>query len=147
MERLAVAVFPDRAKAEPTFRRLVDAGVRPQIHKHELLLEKLWFTPRKHPVRIEVPSNELERAEELLFDWDDRGELADAVHCPECNSLRVQYPQFAHKSVIPNAIVGLMAAFGKELQYYCEDCHYTWSDADFRPPIVRKHSAPYYFIE
>jgi hypothetical protein len=147
MERLAVAMFPDRAKAEPVCKRLAEAGMKPEIHKNELLLEKLWFVHKSHPVRIEVPCEQFEPAGHMLQDWDAHGALPDAIHCPECKSLRVQYPQFAHKSVIPNMIVGLMATFGGEKEYYCEDCHYTWPKEGTKMPKARPNSAPYYFIE
>jgi hypothetical protein len=147
MERLAVAMFPDRAKAEPVCRRLAEAGMKPEIHKNELLLEKFWFVSRSHPVRVEVPCNQFEPAEHMLQDWDAHGALPYAIHCPECRSLRVQYPQFAHKSVIPNMIVGLIATFGRQKEYYCEDCHYTWPKEGTKLSAVRPHSAPYYFIE
>ena len=147
MERIAVAVFPDRAKAEPICKRLAAAGIKPEIHKNELLLEKLWFTPKTHPVRIEVPCEQFERAEELLLDWDAQGAMSEAIHCPECGSMRLQYPQFAHKSVIPNVIVGLMATFGGQKEYYCEDCHYTWPKEGTKMPKAKPHSAPDYFID
>jgi len=147
MERISVAVFPDRAKAEPICRRLAEAGVKPEIHKNELLLEKFWFVPKTHPVRIEVPAGQFESAKKLLLDWEVQGVMSEAIHCPECKSLRVQYPQFAHKSVIPNVIVGLMATFGQEKEFYCEDCHYTWPKEGTKIPKARPHSAPYYFID
>jgi len=147
MERIAVAMFPDRAQAEPVCKRLAEAGVKPEIHKNELLLEKLWFVSKSHPVRIEVPSDEFDRAEEMLQDWDAHGGIPGAIHCPECKSLRVQYPQFAHKSVIPNMIVGLIATFGGQKDYYCEDCHYTWPKEGTKLSAIRPNSAPYYFIE
>jgi len=147
MERISVAVFPDRAKAEPICKRLADAGITSEIHKSELMLEKLWFAPKTYSVRVEVPCDQFERAEELLLDWDSHGAMSEAIHCPECKSLRVQYPQFAHKSFIPNAVVGLMATFGGERQFYCEDCHYTWPKEGTKLPKARPHSAPYYFID
>jgi len=88
-----------------------------------------------------------EKAEEMLLDCDAKGALPGAIHCPECKSLRVQYPQFAHKSVIPNVIVGLMATFGGQKEFYCEDCHYTWPMEGTKISAARPHSAPYYFIE
>jgi len=147
MERLAIALFPDRTKAEPVCKRLADAGLTPEIHKHELLLEKLWFVRKTHPVRIEVPSDQFERAEELITEWNAQGAMCEAIHCPECGSLRIQYPQFAHKAVIPNIIVGVMATFGAEKDFYCEDCHYTWPKEGSKISPSRPNGAPYYFIE
>jgi hypothetical protein len=147
MEKIAIALFPDREKAEQLSQRLTEAGLKPEIHKHELLLEKLWHVHKSHPVRVEVPSNQFELAEELVCHWDAQGGLADAIHCPECGSLRVQYPQFAHKAVIPNILVGVLATFGAEKDFYCEDCHYTWPKEGSKISPSRPHGAPYYFIE
>ena len=71
----------------------------------------------------------------------------EAVHCPECGSLRIQYPQATQKSLMTNFFMGLAAEVGiVNLHYYCEDCHYTWPH-DHTPPKQSPHGAPYYFIE
>src|SRR5437867_11806898 len=103
MNRIPIAMFSDRAKAEPLQKRLGDAGVRAEIHD-ELRLEKLWFVSKSAAgVRLEVPAGQFERAYQLLLDWDAaEGALRDAIRCPECESLRVDYPQFTRKSLLTN---------------------------------------------
>src|SRR5712664_3091243 len=103
MNRIPIAAFNHRSKAEPLHKRLVDAGVRAEIHD-ELRLEKLWFVSKPAAgVRIEVPANQFEQAEQLLHDWNAKGGgLSDAIRCPECKSLRVDYPQFTRKSMLTN---------------------------------------------
>ena len=74
--------------------------------------------------------------------------MQGAIRCPECSSLRVDYPQYTHKSALPNLLVGVLAnigAVGKE--FYCHDCHFTWPKEGTRPSRVRPNMAPYYFIE
>jgi len=45
----------------------------------------------------------LEARPKLLLEWDaSEGILREAIRCPECQSLQVHYPQFAHRSLIPN---------------------------------------------
>src|SRR5437868_1378860 len=114
MNRIAVATFNDRAKAEPLQHRLAEHGIKAEIHD-ELRLEKLWFVSKpKTGVRLEVPANQFEQSEKFLVEWDAKeGALRDAIHCPECGSCRIQYPQFAHKSVIPNVIMGFLASVGR----------------------------------
>jgi hypothetical protein len=149
MTRTPVAKFPNRAQAEPLRARLAQAGIPAEVHD-ELRLEKLWFACKPESgVRLEVPSDHFERAEELLLDWDAaEGALNQAIRCPECRSLRVQYPQFAHKSVIPNIIMGFLATVGRvEKHYYCEECHFSWPKAGTKPSVLRPNSAPHYFIE
>lgn len=149
MDRIPVALFNDRAEAEPVQQRLLQAGVLAEIHD-ELRLEKLWFVPKRDAgARVEVSVRQFERAEQLLLDWDAaEGLMHEAIRCPECGSLRVDYPQFARNSLLTNLAVGLMTEVGLvERDYYCEDCHFTWPKGETRPSKPRPHMAPYYFIE
>lgn len=149
MTRIPIALFNERAKAEPIQRRLVEAGITAEIHD-ELRLEKLWFVGKPEcGLRIEVPANQFERAEQMLVEWDAKeGALREAIHCPECKSLRVDYPQFTRNSLLTNVAMGLAAEVGLvEKDYYCEDCHLTWPKEGTKPHRDRSHMAPYYFIE
>jgi predicted Zn-ribbon and HTH transcriptional regulator len=149
MNRIPVAIFSTRSAAEPLQGRLAEAGIQAEIHD-ELKLEKLWFASKERSgSRLEVPAEQFERAYQLLLDWDVAdGALRDAVRCPECKSLRVQYPQFTRKSLIPNLVVGTLAAIGQiEKQYYCDDCHFTWPKQGTKPSLRRPNMAPYYFID
>jgi len=149
MTRIAVALFNDRTRAEPVQKRLLESGVQAEIHD-ELRLEKLWFVSKpKAGVRIEVPADQFERAQQLLIDWDmAEGFLREAIHCPECKSLRVDYPQFTRKSMLTNVAMGLAAEVGLvEREYYCEDCHFTWPKEGTKPRRDRPHMSPHYFIE
>ena len=149
MNRITVAFFSHQDKAEPVQKRLVANGVHAEVHD-ELRLEKLWYASKPNcGVRLEVPADEFERAEQLLLDWDmAEGALREAIRCPECKSLRIQYPAFAHKSVIPNVVMGFLARLGGvHEEYYCEDCHFTWPKEGTKASKLRPHMAPYYFIE
>ena len=149
MTRIPVALFSDRAKAEPLQKRLVESGIQAEIHD-ELRLEKLWFVSKPATgVRLEVPAEQFERALQLLINWDvAEGALREAVRCPECKSLRVDYPQFTRKSMLTNVAMGLVAELGLvDKEYYCEDCHFTWPKEGSKPRRDRPHMSPYYFIE
>jgi hypothetical protein len=137
MEWMPVALFSSRAAAEPIRSRLAHAGFDARLAESPSWLQRLWFVRKGEAgVRLEVPGNQFERAETLLIQWDAaEGLLRNAVRCPECKSLRVQYPQFARHSVLPNVFLGLAAAFGLiEKEYYCEDCHFTWPREGTRAP-------------
>ncbi len=145
---MSVALFTDRAKAEPVQKRLVEAGFRAEIHEHPSL-GALWFTTRHSgAVRLEVPADQLERAEQFLLDWDAAEDaLREAIRCPECKSLRVEYPQYAEHSLLTNLAVGASAELGLvEKDYYCMDCHCTWPKPG-APSRPREHTAPNYFLE
>jgi hypothetical protein len=144
----AVALCSNAAKAEPIQRRLEQAGVPAEL-KDGLGLERFWFVSKRGAgVRIEVSPDQFERAERLLLDWDTEGALRDAIRCPECKSLRVDYPQYAQHSLLTNLALGLIAELGLvEKDYYCEDCHFTWPKEGTRPRRDRNHLAPFYFID
>lgn len=149
METMPVALFPDTAKAEPVCRRLAEAGFNSTIDLHPAL-STLWFVSRRCGLaRIEVPGDQFERAEQFLVDWDRaEGALRQAIRCPECRSLRVNYPQYAEHSLLTNLALGLLAEIRLlEKDFYCQDCHYTWPKDGTRSRRDRPHRAPYYFIE
>ena len=148
MNRMSVALFNHPAKAEPIQKRLCQAGIAAELHD-ELRLEKLWFVAKDGATtRVEVPASQFERAEQLLLDWDAcEGLMREAIRCPECKSLRVDYPQFTRKSLLTNLAAGLAAEVGLvEKEYYCLDCHCTWPK-EIKPQRDRPHMAPHYFVE
>ena len=149
MNRLPVALFPNRAKAEPIQQRLTASGVPAEV-RIQRWARAFWFVPKQESgVHLEVPAEQFERAEQFLLDLDaSEGALREAIRCPECGSLRVEYPQFARHSILTNLALGVASEVGLvEKDYYCEDCHFTWPRQGTRPSRSRSHLAPYYFIE
>ena len=137
-----------RSSAEAIWTRLVQAGFEAALVDRPWQ-QLLWLVRKGEAgVSVEVPGDQFERAEKLLVKWDDEeGLLRDAIRCPECKSLRVQYPQFARHSVLTNIIMGLGVAVGiVEKDYYCENCHFTWPKEGTRPRRNEPQLAPYYFI-
>ncbi|HEX9047077.1 MAG TPA: hypothetical protein VF988_08615 [Verrucomicrobiae bacterium] len=131
MNRIRVAFFTDRMAAEPVRVHLRQAGV-PAVIQDEPWLTWLWFVPNHRAgKRIEVPLPYFKLAERLLLTWNAEGELRAAIHCPECGSLRVDYPQFTEKSFVTNLAFGFLAGVGLiEKDFYCEHCHFMWSSKD-----------------
>jgi hypothetical protein len=148
MKTIPVATFNGRHQAEPLQKRLTASGIAAEVHGAPHA--RLWFVSRPRTgVRLEVPASRLERAHQLLLDWHTaEGALREAIRCPECGSLRVDYPQYTEKSLLTNLAMGLAAELrliAKE--YYCQDCHYTWPKEGSKASRLRPHMAPYYFIE
>lgn len=151
MSRIRVALFEERSQAEELRRRLEQASIAAAV-RGEGGWVKLWFmTNRQAGVGVEVSASDANRAWRVLFGRErdsESGWLDDAIRCPECHSLRVEYPQFTEKSLLTNIAMGLMAELGLvEKQYYCEDCHQMWSKRTAHPPRSRPHLAPDYFLE
>jgi len=149
MNRIRVALFPERRAAEPLRQELLRANIPAELHE-EPQVARLWFVSRSAAgVRLEVPTRKWEHCTKLLKEWNEtRAALREAIRCPECGSLRVDFPQFTQKSFFTNVAIGLMAELGLvEKQFYCEDCHFMWPKAGTRPQRERPHGAPNYFVE
>ena len=150
MNTVSVALFSERATAEPLRQRLEQAGIPAEIHDIHWQ-QRLWFVPKKTAgtYYLEVPRAQIERAEQFLLAWHaTENALHDAIRCPECKSLRVDYPQVAHHSLLTNLALGLSAEVGLvERDYYCQQCHFTWPKEGSEAGRVRRNMAPYYFIE
>jgi hypothetical protein len=134
MNRIRVALFNDRAAAEPMWKRLLQAGVPAEIH-NEPWQTWLWFVSKHSAcVRIDVPAKLSEITEKLLLAWNVQGFLSTGICCPECGSMHVDFPQFTEKSVITNLAIGLLAGLGLvEKDYYCERCHWMWPKPGAKP--------------
>ena len=80
-------------------------------------------------MRVRVHSHEADSAHARLKEWHEtEGALADAVHCPECGSSKIEFPQFSRRTLM-GALPAALAATGVIAQeYYCESCHFTWPD-------------------
>jgi hypothetical protein len=139
MNKISIALFGRRSNAESFQKRLSDAGISAQVH------DVMGTTG----ARLEVPADQFERAHELMLNWDaNESGVPGAIRCPECRSLRVEYPQYSHKSILPNLLVGFLANIGAmRKEFYCQDCHFTWPKEGTKPSSARPHMAPYYFIE
>jgi len=149
MSWIRVALFRNSVLARPVQHRLLQVGMAAEIHA-ELGLARLWFVSKRTAgVRLQVPADQFEHATKLLLEWHAAYRLLDhAIRCPECNSLRVDYPQFTSRSLFTNLAMGLMAEIRLlEREYYCEDCHYMWPKRSGERSRRRRHMAPDYFIE
>ena len=85
-------------------------------------------------VKVQVDDNDFERGQQLMVDWEtsDPDIAAAVIRCPQCGSSQIEYPQLTRKALTP-AVAGILFAlriFPKE--FYCEDCHYTWSHEEQR---------------
>lgn len=148
MNWTSVALFSERTKAEQIEQRLKEAGFTTCIAP-EPPLARLWFVPKRSAHFLEVPEDQFGRAEEFLLSLEpSENALMSCIRCPECKSLRVDYPQYARNSLLTNLAMGTAAELGViDKTFYCEDCHFTWPREGARARRNPAHGAPYYFIE
>jgi hypothetical protein len=143
-----LATFDSPVQAQPLLDHLRAAGVRAAIHD-ESKFEWLWFVRRPRAgVRLDVDADDSERAIRLWHEMEAaRGPMVGVVHCPECGSARVEYPQITRKFVTPN-VVGLFARLGLvEMDFYCQDCQFTWPGDPPKQPRPHPHLSANFMVD
>ncbi len=129
MQTIMVAAFNDEISALELKRRLEAEGI-PAFINDERKLQRFWFLA-KVPfagVKLEVARADSVAAERKLRELHTReGALHDAIRCPSCGSLRVEYPQMTRKFILPTLVAHLLHMVGLlKHQFYCDDCQLTW---------------------
>ena len=78
--------------------------------------------------KVLVDEEDFEAANRLMVEWEASDpEIGSAIRCPQCKSPRIEYPQLTRKFLTPSiaSILFALKIFPKE--FYCQDCHFTWS--------------------
>jgi hypothetical protein len=127
MKGTLVASFGEKESAELLKNRLLAAGLSADVN-HESNLQRFafWVTPEATE-KVTVNTDQFEAATALIDQWEKSDHvLEDAIRCPQCHSPRVEYPQFTRKFLTP-WLVEIFASLGAyPLEYYCQQCQYTW---------------------
>lgn len=127
-EFISIASFNAREPAQTLASRLHEAGYDSEVfdESHEQKWHLFHLKPHAH-WRVRVSDPQTQGALQKLREWEGvEPSLSQAVHCPECGSTRVEYPQFSRKTLM-GALPAIAAAAGViERDYYCESCHFTW---------------------
>ena len=96
----------------------------------ERRLQRYWFAASPQAgVHVRVPEDMLAVAQQRLqIDLNAAWVLQRAVHCPECQSCRVDYPAMTRKNALPT-LVALVAVALRLTRHecYCENCHFRWT--------------------
>jgi len=135
MEWVNVATFNETEPAENLAARFNSNGILARIHD-EHKIQKWFLAEPLASIRVQVDRHRHADACTRLAEWHEADRvLQDAVHCPECGSPDVEYPQFTRKFVLPSVGLFLSTLGFMEKQFYCMQCHYTW-------PTKQKVHAP-----
>ncbi|MGI9088221.1 MAG: DUF2007 domain-containing protein [Chthoniobacterales bacterium] len=135
---VTIATFNEPAKAKQLKERFLKAGVKADIHNEGHLQAVAFMAKPQASAKVLVEEDDFERANILLTEWEanDPDLGAAAIRCPQCGSPRIEYPQLTRKFLTP-ALAGILFAlriFSKE--FYCQDCHFTWTN-DEQPQRFR----------
>lgn len=126
MEWTNVATFNESGPAKNLVAWFERSGIPARLHD-ERALQK-WFTTEPLATqRVQIDKPRFNDARRLLTENDEGQRLvAEAVHCPDCGSPEIEYPQFTRKFVLPSIGVFLSNLGFMEKQFFCRQCHYTW---------------------
>jgi transposase-like protein len=129
---VTIATVNEPAKAKRLKQRFQQAGVKADVHNEAHLQQVAFMSRPQANLKVQVDDNDFERAQQLMLEWEasDPDIAAAVVRCPQCGSPRIEYPQLTRKFLTP-AIASVLFAlkiFPKE--FYCEDCHFTWSNEE-----------------
>lgn len=130
-----VATFNEREDADAVAKRLIQAGFDADVADETKVQKFFYFSKPLANEKVEVPLEVAEQARKVLKDIDPQEHLLrHEICCPQCDSPDVEYPQFTRKNIMP-VLVEIACFFHiLEKQFYCKNCHYTWSRKVTVPP-------------
>jgi hypothetical protein len=124
---LDVAVFENVNDGRLLETLLRDKGLVARTYDDKLFRYFLFLRPPRVTYRVQVRKNHFESASQVL-DAHAPSVLENALHCPSCGSLQVNYPQMTRKFILPTLLLHLGIIFRViEHECYCEHCHYIWN--------------------
>jgi hypothetical protein len=131
---VTIATFNEPAKAKRLMQRFREAGIKADIHNEGHLQQVAFMSKPQANVKVQLEDEDFERALQLMTEWEtsDPDIAAAIVRCPQCGSSSIQYPQLTRKAITPAmaSILFALRIFPKE--FYCEDCHFTWTNEEER---------------
>jgi hypothetical protein len=122
-----VAVFEDVTDGRVLESLLRNLGYEVRTYDDKLFRYFLFLRPPRVTWRVQVRQGDFAGAAKSL-QARPPAVLDEAIHCPACGSLRVNYPQMTRKFILPTILLHLGIIFrviGHEC--YCENCHEMWN--------------------
>jgi len=128
---VTIATFNEPAKAKHLKERFQEAGLKADIHNEAHLQAVAFMSKPQANWKVNVDDEDFPAAQNLMVEWEATDpDVGSAIHCPQCGSSHSEDPQLTRKFLTP-ALAGILFAlkiFQKE--FYCQDCHFTWSNED-----------------
>jgi hypothetical protein len=124
-----VAIYGTASDGQSLEAVLRSQGFAARIYNDRWLQLCLFLCPPHSAFRVQTHADDFKRATEFLNQMPDAPIiLQKALHCPDCGSLRVQYPQMTRKFFLPTVLLHLGIIFRLvEHEAYCESCHCLWN--------------------
>ena len=130
---VTIATFNEPDKAKRLKQRLQEAGIKADVHNERHLQMAFMSRPQAN-AKVMVDDSNFERGQSLMIEWEttDPDVAAAIIRCPQCGSSQIEYPQMTRKFLTPAVVALLCAVKIIPKEFYCQDCHYTWSNEEER---------------
>ena len=127
---VTIATLNEQGKAKQLKQQFQQAGVKADIVNEGHLQKTVFMSKPQANVKIMIEEEDFGRAQQLMTEWEanDPDIAASILRCPQCSSTRIEYPQMTRKFFLPalTSVLLAMKMFPKE--FYCEVCHFTWTN-------------------
>jgi predicted Zn-ribbon and HTH transcriptional regulator len=128
---VTIATFNEPSQAKHLKSRLEQAGVKADVHNEGHLQKVAFMSKPQANAKVLVTEEDFEKANKLMLEWEASDpEIGSAIRCPQCKSPRIEYPQLTRKFLTPSIASVLFALRIFQKEFYCQDCHFTWSPGD-----------------
>lgn len=125
---VTIATFNEPAKAKRLKERLSAARIKADVHNEGALQAVAFMSKPQANAKVLVTEEDFEAANKLLLEWEANDpEIGSALRCPQCKSPRIEYPQLTRKFFTPSLAGVFFALKIFQKEFYCQDCHFTWS--------------------
>ena len=128
MHTITVATFNNAQPAERLRDWLEQAKVPTKV-RDQRVLQRVWFQAKPYSAfHVDVDKDYLAKASALLCEWQEsKRALAEAIRCPKCGSLRIEYPHMTRKFFLPTLLAHLLTFLHvTKHHFYCVECQHTW---------------------
>ena len=120
-------------KAKRLKEKFQRPGVKADLHNEADLQTYAFMSKPQANAKVMVEEEDFERAQASW--WNGRRPIPTSAHSVARNAIHpgIEYPQLTRKFLTP-ALAGILFAlkvFPKE--FYCQDCHFTWTNEPEHP--------------
>ena len=127
LQSTMIAAFENRFEAEKLFQLLEDRGVPSTLVDLSVQQPENAIPPDFAQYQIQVQESDEKAAEAIAYGTEEGlALLQPAVHCPECGSLRVLYPNIPRNFLVSAVMRVMVKMHVLDGQYLCMSCQHEW---------------------
>ncbi len=109
-----------------------------RTYDDKLLRYFLFLRPPRVTYRVQIRESEFKIVNNIL-EKEPPEILEEALHCPSCGSLRINYPQMTRKFFMPTVLLHLGIIFRIiDHEAFCNHCHCIWNLPKDGVPVIPK---------